>query len=198
MNTTKILDSSKLFFTSDTHFGHKNIINFSERPFTNHETMDDALIRNWNSIVPIDGIVYHLGDFSFHNAQHSKYILEQLNGKVILIQGNHDKCTSYFKEIHDVLRLKVLDDLGTFGKYTQIILSHFPFAIWDKKHYGSWHCHGHSHGTYTPVTNCSDHHFKDLPHDLFFKYNKILDVGVDVWDYKPVAYTQIAEKLHNV
>ena len=174
----KILDSSKLFFTADTHYGHKNIIRFSERQFTNIETMDDALIRNWNSTVPQDGIVFHIGDFSFHNAQHSKWILEQLNGRVILIKGNHDKCTTYFKEVHEIFKIKVADEDGTFGGYNQIILSHFPFAIWDKKHYGSWHLHGHSHGTYKPVTN-----------------NKILDVGVDCWDYKPVSYKQIKEKL---
>jgi len=194
----KLMNSSKVFFTADSHYGHKNIMNFSERPFITVETMDDALIRNWNSVVPTDGIVFHLGDFSFHNAQHSKWILGQLNGRIILIKGNHDKCTSYFKEVHEVLKIKVLDNVnGNFGGFTQIVLSHFPFAIWDKKHYGSWHCHGHSHGTYKPVSNYSDHHFKDLPKDLFFRYNKILDVGVDVWDYKPVAYAQIAEKLND-
>ena len=191
----KLTDSDKVFFTSDTHFGHKNVIRFSERQFTNIETMDNTFIRNWNLIIPTDGIVFHLGDFSFYNAQHSKLILEQLNGRIILIKGNHDKCTTYFKEVHEILKIKVLDEDGVFGKYNQIILSHFPFAIWDKKHYGSWHLHGHSHGTYKPVTNCSDHHFKDLPKDLFFKYNKILDVGVDVWGYKPVSYKQIKEKL---
>lgn len=195
----KLMDSSKLFFTADLHLGHKNIIRFSERPFTNIETMDDALIRNWNSVVPPDGIVFLLGDFSFHNAQHSKYLLSQLNGHVILIKGNHDKCTSYFKEVHEVLNIKVVDEVnGKFGGYTQITLCHFPFAIWDKKHYGSWHLHGHSHGTYKPVSNGSDNHFKDLPENLFFLKNKIIDVGVDVWDYKPVNYTQIAEKLGNV
>jgi len=194
----KILDSSKLYFTADTHFGHKNIINFSERPYTNIDTMDDSLIRNWNSVVPPDGIIFHLGDFSFYNAQHSKWILEQLSGRIILIKGNHDKCTSYFKEVHNMLDIKVLDNInGNFGGYTNITLCHYPMAIWNKKHYGSFMFHGHSHGTYKPIENMSDHHFVDLPKDLFFKYNKIIDVGIDCWDFKPVSYADVVEKLIN-
>ncbi|MCP3899141.1 MAG: phosphoesterase [Desulfobacteraceae bacterium] len=192
----KKYNAKNLFFTADSHFGHQNIIRFCERPFTNIETMDDALIRNWNAVVPTDGIVFHLGDFSFHKGQHSKFLLEQLNGRIILIQGNHDKQVSYFKEVHQLLEIKVVDNLyGKFGGCSKITLCHFPMAIWNNKHYGSWHLHGHSHGTYKPATNMSDHHFKGLPEDLFFKYNKLIDVGVDVWDYKPVAYETIAKIL---
>lgn len=194
----KLMDSSKVFFTADLHLGHKSIIDFSKRPFTNIETMDDALIRNWNSVVPPNGTVFLLGDFSFHKKDYSEYLLKQLNGKIILIRGNHDhtKNIKFFDEVHEILQIKVVDNInGKFGGCTHITLCHFPMAIWNKKHYGSWHLHGHSHGTYKPVSNCSDHHFEGLPEDLFFKHNKLIDVGVDVWGYKPVAYSQIADKL---
>ncbi len=196
MKNVKLLEPNKLFFTSDTHFGHKNIMRFSDRPFTSVEDMDREMISKWNETVPEDGIVFFLGDFSFHKQQVSKDILEQLNGKVILIKGNHDKNPSYFKEIHNLLDIKVLDNLNGFSDgFTHITLCHYPMAIWNKKHYGSWHLHGHSHGTYKPVANCSDHHFKGLPENLFFKYNKIIDVGVDVWNFRPVSYNQIANRL---
>ena len=58
-------DGNKVFFTSDTHFYHANIINFCKRPFANVETMNEALIENWNAVVGVDDIVFHLGDFCF-------------------------------------------------------------------------------------------------------------------------------------
>jgi len=60
-----IEDSSKIFFTSDTHFSHSNIIKFCDRPFSDVNEMNTALINNWNKVVPEDGIVFHLGDFAW-------------------------------------------------------------------------------------------------------------------------------------
>lgn len=182
--TVKIQDKDKLFFTADNHFGHKNVIKFSNRPFANIETMDDAMIRNWNSKVPKDGIVYHLGDFSFYKQDYSKWILSQLNGRIILIKGNHDKNPSYFKEYKDYEVLKVKDeDSKSFQGNSYIVLSHFPFAIWDRKHYGSICLHGHSHGNY-----------KIYNHEVDNK-QRIVDVGVDCWNYTPVSYQEIIDKL---
>jgi len=174
----KILNSSKLFFTSDLHFGHKNIINFSNRPYTNIETMDDALIRNWNAVVPHDGIVFILGDFSFYNGTYTKYLLGELNGRIILIQGNHDKQVSMFKEVHQLLDIKVVDNInGNFGGCTHLTLCHFQLFTWNRKHHGAKHLYGHSHGT--------------SPHKDFAS----LDVGVDCWDYTPVSYKQLTDVL---
>ena len=93
MNTVdfKIKDASKVFFTSDTHFGHGNIIEFCNRPFKNAEEMDYKLIENWNKKVPHDGTVYHLGDFAWGGYEFWKNIRNQLNGNIILIKGNHDE-----------------------------------------------------------------------------------------------------------
>lgn len=80
----------KIFFTSDTHFCHKNIISYAGRPFFSTEEMDKALIENWNSVVPEDGIVFHLGDFCFGGNTQWKTIRKKLNGKIYLILGNHE------------------------------------------------------------------------------------------------------------
>lgn len=53
-----------IFFTSDTHFGHNNIIKLSNRPFSSVEEMNEGLIERWNDVVGAEDIVYHLGDFS--------------------------------------------------------------------------------------------------------------------------------------
>lgn len=82
-------DGSGVFFTSDSHFCHESIIHMTNRPFTNAEEMNNALIKNWNNVVGKNDIVFHLGDFCFGTPSKWKSILEQLNGNIYLIVGNH-------------------------------------------------------------------------------------------------------------
>ena len=83
-------DPTKIFFTSDTHFGHGNIINFCKRPYENVAKMDNALIENWNATVGPTDDVYHLGDFCFNGIQRWWELIGALNGRIHLILGNHD------------------------------------------------------------------------------------------------------------
>ena len=83
-------DGSKVFFTSDTHFYHGNIIRFCNRPFKDVEMMNETIISNWNNTVGQDGIVFHLGDFCLGGSAEWSKILDRLNGKIYLIMGNHD------------------------------------------------------------------------------------------------------------
>ena len=76
----------KIFFTSDHHFGHTNIIRFSERPFKTIEEMDDELINRWNEKVSSSDIVYHLGDISLARPERTKEIFDQLNGTIFLVK----------------------------------------------------------------------------------------------------------------
>ena len=78
------------YFTSDTHFGHKNIIELAKRPYTDCETMDEALIANWNSRVNPNDTVWHLGDFAWKKSIGPESYLKRLNGKISLVWGNHD------------------------------------------------------------------------------------------------------------
>lgn len=129
---------SEVFFISDTHFGHKNIIQFEpmHRPFKTIGEHDAELIRRWNSVVTPKDMVYHLGDFAF-----SKKALEyaaQLNGKKILIMGNHDcYCAEdYLKYFHRL-----------FGMifYKECILSHIPVHPHDLGSRWFLNVHGHLH-----------------------------------------------------
>ena len=79
-----------IFFTSDTHFWHDNIIKFCNRPFNSIEEMNDTIIENWNKVVGKNDIVFHLGDFCFCGSDKFKDIIERLNGYIYLILGNHD------------------------------------------------------------------------------------------------------------
>jgi len=81
-----------VYFTSDTHFSHKNIIEYCGRPFTDVEHMNAALVDAWNHTVSPDDTVYHLGDIALGGIPKTLEIIRQLNGHKILIPGNHDKC----------------------------------------------------------------------------------------------------------
>jgi calcineurin-like phosphoesterase family protein len=158
-----------IFYTSDHHFGHKNIIEYCSRPFRdvlgNPDThyMNAVLIEKWNSVVSSTDTVYHLGDFTMCNNP-QKY-LSYLNGEIHLIRGNHDrnKCLTAvgFKSVaHDML---IEDDvLGT------VYLSHAPNT--DKTY--RWNLCGHVHQKW--------------------KVNaQHINVGVDVWDFKPITMQEI-------
>lgn len=83
-------DGDKVFFTSDTHFNHTNIIQYCQRPFKSTDEMNEAMIDNWNSVVGEDDTVFHLGDFCLGGAEEWNKILNRLNGRIYLILGNHD------------------------------------------------------------------------------------------------------------
>lgn len=162
-----------IWFTSDTHFGHANIIRFCNRPFDNIEEMNEALIRNWNECVQPNDDVYHLGDFSFERKPENT--ARRLNGNKHLIKGNHDKrhhlklIAPFFNWIKDVYELKV-------DKKIRVWLSHYAHRRWPKSHHGTIHLYGHSHGE-----------LED--------FGKSTDVGVDAWDYRPVSLETIVKMM---
>lgn len=151
---------SKIFFTSDTHFGHENIINYCNRPFTDVQQMDSYLINAWNSVVHKEDIVYILGDFSFRTNVESSSICKKLNGTKYLVKGNHDESSNYayrkmgFEDVYD--HPIVLD--------TFLVLSHqpLPFIIGGPmvNIYGHVH-NSEMHSTFTRCSACvcTERHF---------------------------------------
>ena len=166
-----------IYFTADTHFGHKNIIKYAKRPFNNVEEMDYRIINNWNSVVGKNDTVYHLGDFALCSKTKLDYILNLLNGSICLIRGNHEKsaeaCKSRFRWIKDYYELNVRDEDFHKGKQT-IVLSHYAFRVWNKSHWGTYHLYGHSHGM-----------LEDDEKMLSF------DIGVDCHNFKPLSYQEV-------
>jgi len=172
----------KIFFTSDTHFGHTNVIKYSNRPFPSIWEHDKALIKNWNDVVGKEDDVYHLGDFSLTGTGRTIQILSQLNGKIHLLRGNHDKVTRkagvsiYFEWIKDYYELPIQENEK--GHNHKIVLSHYAFRVWNKSHWGSWNLFGHSHGSLDTSNSGLQ-----------------LDVGVDDNNYTPVSYRQVKEMM---
>lgn len=179
------------FFTSDTHFYHKNSIEYCNRPFKDVEEMNEGLIANWNSVVGDDDQIFHLGDFSFAGPEKTEEVVARLKGKKHLIRGNHDhknvlkKIEPYFVWVKDVYMLTVQDinpyaptqNMSVYkGKNQMIWLAHYAHRVWPQQHYGVWHLFGHSHGM--------------LPED---PRNLCVDVGVDCFKMKPVSYEELKE-----
>lgn len=139
-----------LYLTSDLHFHHKNILDWSKetRPWDSVEEMNEGLIEAWNKTVRPNDTIYHLGDFSFSNANKTRPILERLNGNKVFIWGNHEyrqnkKLMLEFGEGYDYKEIKHEGDL--------FCLFHYPIMNWKNRHYGAYHFFGHVHGGYKDV-----------------------------------------------
>ena len=129
------------FYISDLHLGHKNCLKFDSRPFKDLDEMHKVIVDNWNCVVSDEDTVYILGDIAW-KTKVALEILPQLKGKKVLIRGNHDKNLN--KEIEKFF-VNIYDYLEAIDGDEKIILSHYPFAHWDKQEYGRIHLYGHIH-----------------------------------------------------
>lgn len=187
-----------IWFTSDTHFNHRRVIEYCKRPYGSTEEMDAALIANWNKSIGRKHHVYVLGDFSFGGKDYTKNILSQLNGHKILVKGNHDKET---KNMLDLGFSKVVENERIKLGDTHVLLSHFPYhPVTQHNTVGSkvlihkmdknvdgrylhkrilddgetWLLHGHVHCAWKVK-------------------ERMINVGVDVWNYKPISHEKVLD-----
>ena len=183
------ISADKIFFTSDIHFGHKWLLDFNKRPFNNVEEMDNILIKNWNDTVPIDALTFVLGDIGETGDKRIIEIFGQLNGKKVLIRGNHDAIfkqktlQEIFWEIHDLLEIRIFDLLES--QFQEIVLCHYPMFDWNNFHEGSWQLFGHIHTRELPE-------FKTLSTKLFAQQ---YDVGVDGNGFRPISFYEVKKKI---
>lgn len=165
---------SKTWFTSDSHFGHTNIIKLCNRPFKDIVEMDQTLVENWNKSVKPEDTVYCLGDFAYKNAKALNFYADALNGTKHLVLGNHDhksvdEYKKYFATVQDVLYVEIEKQL--------IVMFHYPIFSWKKKARGAWHLYGHVHNAVLDV----------------LKDTKSMNMCVDVTEFKPVEFDAIKE-----
>jgi calcineurin-like phosphoesterase family protein len=216
-----------IYFTSDQHYSHKNVIKYCKRPFTRHAVpidpntpppfsekeklaaleldvleMNEELVKRHNETVSPSDTVYHLGDFSLSKYAVRKY-LPRLKGTHYLIQGNHDYShpvisktpqelvtnrkiytDSGFKDIFETLTMNI--------KGEDVIMSHFPYLDPNPKYAQKYPdfrfpdnglvlLHGHVHDSWST---------KYSP-----KGTLMINVGVDVWDFRPVSIEAIASLI---
>jgi calcineurin-like phosphoesterase family protein len=168
------------FFTADLHLGHTAIIKRCQRPFSSVEEMEEAMVSNWNRVVTSNNdIVYVLGDVALYSTAVETdpiKVFGRLRGRKCLIVGNHDCAKTFLFGWEWVKRTHFVKGLIHEG----IWLSHFPSRPhWLRSVLGSWHLFGHRHGNLSPK-------------------GASFDIGVDCWDFTPVEFEVVREKMENL
>lgn len=161
------------FFTSDTHFDHRNIIAYCNRPFSSVQEMNDTIIRRWNAAIGPEDSVYHLGDFALTSRVRINELARQLNGRIYMCFGSHDTwniCSRHFQVEHNY-RIETKNGM-------KLYLAHHAHLVWPKSHYGVKHLFGHSHG---------------MLNEFAEKTGCMLDVGVDSHNFRPWSELEIEE-----
>lgn len=164
---------NKEYFIADTHFGHRQIIDYEDRPFTSVEEMDEILIKNWNETVDNNDTIYMLGDFAFYDKDKIKEICSKLNGNKILVKGNHDTLS-----VKDYMECGFIE----VSSYPIIvngffILSHAPLYMNNNMPYVNIFGHVHNNGIYTDYSK------------------KSFCACVERIEYKPVSLEYIKEQI---
>ena len=201
-------DRQKIWFVSDTHFGHVSILYFHPLRreacgVTLEELQSDKnsaiakhdqwLINKWNETVRKQDTVYFLGDFCLKNKEYTENILKQLKGKKFLIRGNHDKSLNglenYFEWVGDIKEAKFTNNQFKFIDPNEtfcVEMCHYPMLTWNRRPHGTCMVHGHSHGNANNVN--------ELTGELR------VDVGLDnqYWDYNFVELEQLYNYFRNI
>lgn len=167
-----------LFFTSDTHFYHTNIIKYCDRPFNSVKEMNQFMIDRWNSMINEKDTVYHLGDFALCGKSNLEKLLNRLNGKIVLCAGSHDRISLFTKFPDKIVEVKDINLIKIKG-YT-IFMSHYCHRIWPMSHYNSYHCFGHNHCKLNTTG-----------------LGKVLDVGVDCHGYSPWSLEELLDAFES-
>lgn len=170
-----------IYYTSDLHLFHTNIIRICNRPYASIEEMHKDLIEKWNKKVRDDDQVYILGDLSYKcqdiNALYN--LLKQLKGHKHLITGNHDN--KWLKHIQMKDRADILETIQLYKTISDdgrmVVLFHYPIEDWDGQYHGSYHLFGHIHNV--------DNGYRIIPN----RFN----VGVDVNDFEPKTLDELIE-----
>jgi calcineurin-like phosphoesterase family protein len=164
----RVVPTVAIFFTSDSHFGDHRTLNIWKRPFASVEEMDAALLAAWNAAVGPDDEVWHLGDFA-RKASDVPTWLARLNGVKHLVRGNNDPpgAAEGWASVRDYVEMEV--------EGPPLVLCHYPFRSWNGQHKGAINLHGHSHGRLKPMP-------------------RQIDVGVDVWGWRPVDLAEVAPR----
>lgn len=161
-----------ILFTSDTHFDHAKVIEYCKRPFSSVDEMNAEMVRRWNARVTPADTVYHLGDFHMGRAERIAYWRAQLNGRIVLVKGNHDRSkTAMLRAGFD----EVVNEAWIPGTGDErIYLRHIPKQQWTAK--AGLHLCGHVH------TEWRESQVGAL---------RVINVGVDQWDFTPRTLAEL-------
>ena len=173
-----------IYFISDTHFNHLNIIKYCNRPFNNVEEMNEAIIKNWNNIVSNEDTIYHLGDFALGTKESIIDIVNRLNGKKYLIRGNHDK---WGVSTYESFGFIVLKNAPIKIDEYKLMLSHIPIPDSQIPN-GFVNIHGHIHDK--KLYECIEKYEPSR-----YSIEKHINISCDVTDFKPISLSEILNRI---
>jgi calcineurin-like phosphoesterase family protein len=159
---------SRVFITSDLHFGHRNMAQIY-RGFKDEFHHDETIIKNWNSVVHKKDKVYILGDITMETNKWY-FLLDQLNGRKVVVLGNHDDPK------HTAELLNYVDQVSGMIKYKGYWLTHAPIHPYELR--GHSNIHGHIHGNH--IMEFGDR-----------KDRRYINACLDVHNYTPVLFTDL-------
>ena len=198
INLTQDKEERNVFFTSDFHMYHNNVLKFDNRPFEDIHEMHLALEERWNEVVGPNDIVIYLGDLDFARGDDKPSVegmMYRLNGTIHFVMGNHDKYGDIkkigkFETVNDYLEVRIKhmfpDSNSGVLKVTETLFCcmHYPIFEWNKKHNGSYHIHGHSHGNI--------YHGEESG---YYEGRRVMDVGCMLHNYTPISYKTVMDTL---
>ncbi len=158
-----------IWFTSDTHFGHRNIITYCRPHYGTLDEMEGDIIARWNETVKPQDLVYHLGDFAWKAAD-AERVRPLLHGSIRLVVGNHDDIVAYAKA-GLFQRIDMWRQFRDFG----FTASHVPMRM-DQIRHGAFNVHGHVHGD---LSGLEPFH---------------MDVSVESTDFRPVNFDEVVAR----
>lgn len=205
-----IYDPEKIWFSSDWHLSHNNILKFDNRPFNTIEEHDDAIIKNINDTIPADGILFFLGDFTFKDWKQAVEFRERINCQIAFVTGNHDlffekmpanEQQRHFLFVKPLTTIKVKDETLKDG-FRRVVLCHYPIYSWNHKYRMSYMIHGHTHHNLKPMyTNTfiaeklktaeGIEELKVLMQEKTSPFGLMLDVGCNGHNYMPLSWKEI-------
>lgn len=172
-----------IYFIADPHFGHYNILALSKRPFDTIEAHDEALIRNWNKTVKNSDDIYLLGDLTLNrDGQYANSLLQQLNGRIHLVTGNHEKYLDS-PDFDKSNYVEIVNYKEINYQHVSFILFHYPILEWNNFFKPSIHLYGHVHNT-------RQDYFQSILNP------RAINVGVDMINFKPISIDEILSS-HN-
>ena len=165
------------WYTADTHFGHENVVSFCDRPFRSASHMDGVMIENMWKVVQPDDELWIIGDFAFGPPSKDPAYLEQIfnqlpGAKKHLIVGNHDRELTQALEWASVSHIVEVPDGPKRQRNT---LCHYPMITWNHARREALQLFGHVHNNWKGSRNS-------------------INVGVDVWEFMPVKFEDIARR----
>jgi calcineurin-like phosphoesterase family protein len=166
------------FFTADCHFGHANIIKYTNRPFKDITHMNEEIIRRWNEKVRDGDVVYHVGDFAFKGSEISHKWEQRLNGKIVHIAGNHD----YNNGVKSLIQVAFMQ----FGNLEVMVQHQPPTMVAEVPDYIDLILSAHVHDHWKV------NFLKELPNI------PMINVGVDVWGFQPVSIDSLLKYYDEV